>query len=313
MPLTKGDIPNLLLPGLKTEFEAAYRSQVEDGIADQIATVINTTMPIQKYAWLGSTPPMREFLDERRPSGMTEYSVSIEDKTFESTIAVDRKAIEDDQLDLIRLRIRDLASRVSQHRHQIVIQSLLAGGTGIGYDGQSFFNGAHAGFAGATYSNTTASVLSAASIAAGISAMMQLPDDTGTPLGIVPDTLVVGPQTMWDAIELIDSPVVVYKGTGSTGTSPTDYVNAFQGRLRLVVSPYITGSQSAAWFLLDTKRPIKSVILQQRSDVPVEFTAIESNSGSESAFMRDRYFYGVRGRYNVGYGLWQAAYGGKLS
>lgn len=313
MPLTKGDIPNLLLPGLKTEFEAAYRSQVEDGIADQIATVINTTMPIQKYAWLGSTPPMREFLDERRPSGMTEYSVSIEDKTFESTIAVDRKAIEDDQLDLIRLRIRDLASRVSQHRHQIVIQSLLAGGTGIGYDGQSFFNAAHAGFAGATYSNTTASVLSAASIAAGISAMMQLPDDTGTPLGIVPDTLVVGPQTMWDAIELIDSPVVVYKGTGSTGTSPTDYVNAFQGRLRLVVSPYITGSQSAAWFLLDTKRPIKSVILQQRSDVPVEFTAIESNSGSESAFMRDRYFYGVRGRYNVGYGLWQAAYGGKLS
>lgn len=313
MPLTKGDIPNLLLPGLKTEFEAAYRSQVEDGIADQIATVINTTMPIQKYAWLGSTPPMREFLDERKPSGMTEYAVSIEDKTFESTIAVDRKAIEDDQLDLIRLRIRDLASRVSQHRHQIVIQNLLAGGTGLGYDGQTFFNAAHAGFGGATYSNTTTSVLSAASIAAGISAMMQLPDDTGTPLGIVPDTLVVGPQTMWDAIELIDSPVVVYKGTGSTGTSPTDYVNAFQGRLRLIVSPYITGAQSAAWFLLDTKRPIKSVILQQRSDVPVEFTAIESNSGSESAFMRDRFFYGVRGRYNVGYGLWQAAYGGKLS
>jgi phage major head subunit gpT-like protein len=143
--------------------------------------------------------------------------------------------------------------------------------------------------------------------------MMQLPDDSGTPLGIVPDTLVVGPQTMWDAIELVESPVVVYKGTGSTGTSPTDYTNAFRGRLRLIVSPYITGAQSAAWFLLDTKRPIKGVIMQQRSDVPVEFTAVEQTSGSESAFMRDRYFYGVRARYNVGYGLWQAAYGGKLS
>src|SRR6185436_16185534 len=123
MALTKGDIPDLLLPGLKTEFEAAYRAQVDDSVADQIATVINTTMPVQKYAWLGSTPPMREFIDERRPQGMAEYAVSIEDKTFESTIAVDRKAIEDDQLDLIRLRVRDLASRVSQHRHQVVAQS----------------------------------------------------------------------------------------------------------------------------------------------------------------------------------------------
>jgi|GEM_PF-243314 len=313
MALTKGDIPDLLLPGLKTEFEAAYRSQVEDSIADKIATVINTTLPIQKYAWLGSTPPMREFVDERRPSGMAAYAVTIEDKTFESTISVDRKAIEDDQLDLIRLRIRDLASRVSQHRHQIVVQSLLAGGVGIGYDGATFFNAAHTGYGGTTYSNTTASVFSMASLSTAISTMMQLPDDTGTPLGIVPDTLVVGPQLMWDAIELVESPTVVYKGTGSTGTSPTDYVNAFRGRLRLVVSPYITGAQSAAWFLIDTKRPIKGVILQQRSDVPVEFTALESASGSESAFMRDRYFYGVRARYNVGYGLWQAAYGGKLS
>lgn len=313
MPLTKGDIPDLLLPGLKTEFEAAYRSQVDESIADQIATVINTTMPTQKYAWLGATPPMREFIDERRPSGMSQYAVSIEDKTFESTIAVDRKAIEDDQLDLIRLRIRDLASRVSQHRHQIVVQSLLAGGTGIAYDGVSFFNAAHTGYGGASLSNTTTSVLSAATLATGISTMMQLTDDSGTPLGIVPDTLLVGPQTMWDAIELVESPVVVYKSTTSTGTSPSDYVNAIQGRLRLIVSPFITGTQSSAWFLLDTKRPIKSVILQQRSDVPVEFSALETSNGSDSAFMRDRFMYGIRARYNVGYGLWQAAYGGKLS
>lgn len=313
MALTKSDIPDLLLPGLKTEFAAAFRAEADNSIADKIATVVSTTMPVQKYAWLGATPPMREFIDERRPQGLSESAVTIEDKVYESTIAVDRRAIEDDQLDLIRLRIRDLASRVSQHRHQIVVQTLLNGGVGTGYDGATFFNAAHAGFGGSTYSNTSASALSSTSLATAISTMMQLPDDSGTPLGIVPDTLVVGPQTMWDAIELVESPVVVYKGSGSTGTSPTDYTNAFRGRLRLIVSPYITGSQSAAWFLLDTQRAIKGVILQQRSDVPVEFSALENTSGSESAFLRDRYFYGVRARYNVGYGLWQAAYGGKLS
>jgi phage major head subunit gpT-like protein len=70
---------------------------------------------------------MREFLDERRASGLAANTVTIEDKTFESTIAVDRKAIEDDQLDLIRLRIRDLAYRVAGHRHQIVVESLAGG------------------------------------------------------------------------------------------------------------------------------------------------------------------------------------------
>lgn len=313
MALTKSDIPDLLLPGLKTEFELAYRARVEDSIANTIATVVSTTQPVQKYAWLGASPPMREFVDERRPQGMASYSVTIEDKVFESTIAVDRRAIEDDQIDLIRLRVQDLATRVSQHRHQIVVESLLAGATGIGYDGLPFFSNAHPTFAAATESNTTTAQLSATSLADAMSAMMRYRDDSGTPIGVVPDTLVVGPKKMWEAIELVESPVVVYKGTGTAGTSPTDYMNAFRGRLRLVVSPYVTGSQEDAWFLLDTTRPIKGIVLQQRSDVPVEFTALESNSGSESAFMRDRYFYGIRARYNVGYGLWQAAYGGKLA
>jgi len=312
LPLQRSDIPDLIAPGLKTEFEAAYRSEVEDSIAEQIATVVSTTLPIQKYAWLGATPPMRELLDERRPAGMSPYSVTIEDKVFESSIAVERRAIEDDQLGLIRLRVRDLASRVSQHRHQIVVGALTAGVTGLSYDGLSFFNTAHT-VPGGTASNRTSSALSASTLATGISAMMQYPDDSGTPLGVVPDTLVVGPANMWDAIELVESPVVVAKATTSTGTSPTDYVNAFKGRLRLIVSPYITGANASNWFLLDTKRPIKGVILQQRSDVPVEFTSLEASSGGEAAWMRDRYFYGVRARYNVGYGLWQAAYGGSLS
>jgi phage major head subunit gpT-like protein len=313
MALTKSDIPDLLLPGLKAEFELAYRAQVDDSVANQIATVINTSLPAQKYAWLGATPPMREFVDERRPGGMASYSVTIEDKVFESTIAVDRRAIEDDQLDLIRLRVRDLAGRVSAHRHQIVVESLLNGDTGTGYDGVPLFSNSHPQPDGSALDNLSTDALSSSSLAAGMAAMMAVPDDTGTPLGVVPDTLLVGPAQMWNAIELVESPVVVFKGDAVAGKSPTPYVNAFQGRLKLVVSPYIRGDREDAWFLLDTQRAIKGVILQQREDVPVEFSALEANSGSESAWMRDRYHYGVRARYNVGYGLWQAAYAGGMA
>jgi phage major head subunit gpT-like protein len=312
MALTKSDIPDLLLPGLKAEFAMAYKAELDQSVAERLATVINTSLPSQKYAWLGTVPPMREFVDERRPSGLAANAVSIADKVFESTIAVDRRAIEDDQLDLIRLRIRDLAARVAGHRHQMVVEGLASGFTANSYDGVSFFNTAHPTYAGATYSNRTADALSAAALGDAIAAMMAVPDDQGTPLGIVPDTLLVGPKNLWTATELVESPVVVYKGNAAHNAPSTNYINAFNGKLRVVASPFLTGGFDDYWFLLDTKRPIKGVILQQRSDVPIEFTALEQGSGSESAFMRDRYFYGVRGRYNVGFGLWQTAYGAIL-
>lgn len=309
MALTKSDIPDLLLPGLKAEFALAYRSELDQSASEKLATIINTTQPIQKYPWLGTVPPMREFIDERQPSGLAAYSTSIEDKVFESTIAVDRKAVEDDQLDLIRLRVRDLAQRVAVHRQQMIVEALTSGFTATSYDGTAFFGTAHPTVSGGTHSNKGTSGLDETSLTAAINAMMTVEDDQGIPLSIMPDTLVVGPKQAWNALELVESPVVVYKANTSDTASSTDYKNVFHGRLTVVVSPFIRGTADDNWFLLDTKRPIKSLILQQRSDVPVEFAALESASGSEAAFMRDRYYYGVRARYNVGYGLWQTAYG----
>ncbi len=61
--------------------------------------------------------------------------------------------------------------------------------------------------------------------------------------------------------------------------------------------------------MLSTKGVVKPVILQSRT--PIEFAALEADS--ESGFMRDEYVYGVRARYNAGYGLWQMAYGSQVS
>lgn len=313
MALTKSDIPDLLLPGLRAEFEIAYRSELDTGVAERVATIINTTLPVQKYPWLGSPPPMREFLDERRPSGLNAFGTAIEDKVFESSIAVDRRAVEDDQLDLIRLRVRDLAQRVAAHRHQIVIEQLASGFAEAAYDGVPFFSNDHPTFAGATHANVSTSELADEALKDAIDAMMSVTDDHGVPLGIEPDTLVVGPKLQWTATELLESPVTIYRGNSADTAGATDYKNVLHGRMRLVVSPFLRGDSADDWFLLDTKRPVRSVLLQQRSDVPVEFSALEAGSGSESAWMRDRYFYGVRARYNVGFGLWQAAFGGRPS
>jgi phage major head subunit gpT-like protein len=68
-----------------------------------------------------------------------------------------------------------------------------------------------------------------------------------------------------------------------------------------------TGS-SQPWYLFDTTRMLKPMIWQER--VPYKLTKLDQDS-NENVFLADEYLYGVRGRANAGYGLWQLAFGSK--
>lgn len=68
------------------------------------------------------------------------------------------------------------------------------------------------------------------------------------------------------------------------------------------------GGSGTGWYLLDLSRPIKPIIFQRRKQV--EFVSMD-RPDDDNAFMRKKYRYGVDDRKNVGYGLWQLAYGSK--
>ena len=61
-----------------------------------------------------------------------------------------------------------------------------------------------------------------------------------------------------------------------------------------------------AWFLLDTKQPVKPLVWQTR--IPYKFTTIMRDE-EPTVFFRDEYIYGVRARVNAGFGFWQCAFG----
>ncbi|MFW5838255.1 MAG: Mu-like prophage major head subunit gpT family protein [Desulfovibrionaceae bacterium] len=65
---------------------------------------------------------------------------------------------------------------------------------------------------------------------------------------------------------------------------------------------------STPWYLLDTSRIVKPLIFQKRKDY--KFAALDKET-DENVFMRDEYIYGVDARCNVGFGLWQCAFGSK--
>jgi phage major head subunit gpT-like protein len=68
------------------------------------------------------------------------------------------------------------------------------------------------------------------------------------------------------------------------------------------------GGAGTAWYLLETRRPLKPLIFQKRRDYDMKAMTAGDD---EAVFMRDEYRYGVDARCNVGYGLWQMAYGSK--
>ena len=245
---------------------------------------------------------MREFKDERMPLGLLEHSYSIKNKTWESSIAVERSAIEDDKYGAIKLRIQSLAREAKRHVDEIVFTLIKNGFASNCYDGQYFFDTDHAEGDSGTQSNKGTSALDATALQAAITAMMKYKDDKGKLLGVVPDLLVVPPDLQWTAMELLES--TYWPGTQANNKIAA---NVLKGKLDLLVSPYLTDTND--WFVLSTKGIVKPVILQSRT--PVEFAALEG--ASESGFMRDQYIYGVRARYNVGYGLWQMAYGSQVA
>jgi phage major head subunit gpT-like protein len=64
------------------------------------------------------------------------------------------------------------------------------------------------------------------------------------------------------------------------------------------------------WFLLDTSRAIKPLVWQER--VPFTFQSLVQDT-DEHVFKRDEYLYGIRGRANAGFALWQLAFGSKAA
>lgn len=68
------------------------------------------------------------------------------------------------------------------------------------------------------------------------------------------------------------------------------------------------GGSGTPWFLLDTTRMIRPILLQKRK--PYNFVA-KNQETDENVFTRKEFVYGVDARLNVGFGLWQLAYASK--
>lgn len=293
------------LIGLQKTFRALYRESFDSATPmwPMFAMEAPSENAQENYQWLGALPALREWIDTKIIDELRGYDYTIKNKSWEATIGVDRDHIEDDQLGLYRPRIAELALRAAQHPDKLLAEVRVAGASQLGYDGQFFYDTDHVSGSSGTLSNKlTGTGVSVAQLTADFraarAAMLKYKDDRGEPFinaallvdRANPPFVVTAPPDLHGAFEEL----LTAQQIGNT-------TNVLFGAAKLVVDPRLADSND--WYLDYTGGMVKAFVLQMRKrPMPV---AQEDPNSSETVFMRKKFMYGIEGRWNVGYGLWQ--------
>src|SRR5579885_3290533 len=176
------NLGSLLLPGLRTEFMKGW-AQIQLQWGD-VATTVDSTLAVEHYGWLGQVPNVREFVGERVPKGLSDFSYTIKNRKWEATVRVYAETLEDEQYGQIKLRVQQLPYAVARHQNQLVFDMFTNGFSTTCYDGQDFFSASHQEGTSGTQSNTSSSALSSSAFGTGKAAMLQFQDDQGRVIGV---------------------------------------------------------------------------------------------------------------------------------
>lgn len=256
---------------------------------DKVATVIKVNTMSVDYGFLGGFSNMREWIGDRTLRDLVAHKYTITKKDWENTIEVSRDVIEFDQLGIVKPQIQQMAHDGQSHYDDILF-SLLEKNDKC-YDGKPFFSNAHE--VGKTkMSNLGNAKLNQQSFMDARAEMRGITSDGGKSLKIKPTLLLVPPELEQQAIELLNKDFLA-NGESNITKGLSDY---------LVIDEL---SDDKAWYLLDTSRPLKPLILQKTKEI--KFTAMDKVD-DESVFMRKAFRYGIDSQDNAGYGLWQLAY-----
>ncbi len=86
---------------------------------------------------------MREWLGPRHVKALEAHGFTIRNKTFESTIEVNRTDIEDDRLGVFKPAFSEMGQAARRHPDELIFGLLKGGFASASYDGQNFFDTDH--------------------------------------------------------------------------------------------------------------------------------------------------------------------------
>ncbi len=134
-----------VLQALRTALRADFQKALTDTPTDfeKIATIVPSTTASNAYGWLGQFPGLREWIGDRVIKDMKENGYTIANKLYESTVAVKRTDIEDDNLGIYRPLASEQGRAAKVYPDEHTFALLKAGESTLCYDGQNFFDTDH--------------------------------------------------------------------------------------------------------------------------------------------------------------------------
>jgi phage major head subunit gpT-like protein len=278
----------------------------------RVAMRMDSDQPSETYNWLGMSPVMREWAGGRNATGFRTNGISVTNKLFEASVAVDMDDIRRDKTGQFLARIDELPGRAQQHRARLLTDLILSGESTACYDGEFFFDTDHAEGSSGTQSNDLAVDISdnslggtataptplaiQHSVLAAVQAIMGFKDDKGEPMNETAAAFdVMVPTTFMGAtLAALSLPMI-------DGGNSNLLVNSPGFSLTPVINPRLTWTTKLAVFRTDgmTKPFIEQVEYDPRMVAIAE--------GSEMEALERKHLYSVERMGNVAFGYWQHA------
>lgn len=296
--MTSASFAKALYPGVNAWYGKAYAEHPEE--YNKLFNVETSTRAYEEDVGVTSfglaarkTESDSFPYDEEQQSYLTRYS----HLTYALGFMISRELFEDDQYGVVgKRRANGLAFSMRQTKEIVAanVYNRAFTSTYAGGDGKEMCATDHPNYTGGTWSNelTTAADLSEAALEQAFIDIMKLENDRGLNIAIMPQTLIIPPDLVFEAERLLQSPYRV-------GTADND-INAIKSLGKLpggvVVNHYLTDSD--AWFIR-TNAPDGLKFFQRRA---MQF-GIDNDFDTENAKFK------ATERYSVGWTDPRAIYG----
>jgi phage major head subunit gpT-like protein len=266
----------------------------------KIATVVPSTTKSNTYAWMDKIPKMRKWVGDRVIQNLAARAYTLENEKFELTLGISADDIEDDQIGVYQPSVDMMGQSAATYPDDLMAVLMKNGQVNVAHDGQFFFDTDHPinlddASAGTQSNFLTGLALNPANFASARAQMMSWVGADSKNLGAKPTILAVPPLLENMARVIAEAENISVAG-GSTQT------NVYKGAVEVVVIGDLAGGVAdTEWYLLDTSKPIRPFVFQNRKS-PV-FT-MHTDPKDPSVLQRDEFIYEAKARGAAGYSLW---------
>jgi len=256
----------------------------------------------EKYGWIGNMPGMREWVGDRQFSELRSANFVIDNKHFESSLAIKKTDIADDNLGQYYPIMEQLGIEAAHHPDELWFDALELGESTACFDGQFFFDADHSWGKSGTQSNDLTSTVADTSavtvaelktaIRAAVKQMLGFKNDQGklyhrSTVSQLNDLTLLVPLALRDvAYDALESQLL------------SNSTNVIVDRPTIVASPYLTSD--VKFYLFKTGDPVKPFVFQQREPLSRMMKGLDDIEIKDVKFMTEA-------RYNVGYFAWWTA------